>query len=59
MESPEFRQMYVEYLAQGQEYADDYVKGLVQQQVPNPTEAVDYCNYIIDFLEKGEVETSG
>jgi len=58
-ESPEFRQMYVEYLAQGQEYADEYVKGLVEQQIPDPTEAVHYCNYIIEFLEKGEVETSG
>ncbi|TFH05037.1 MAG: ATP-binding protein, partial [Candidatus Thorarchaeota archaeon] len=33
-EAPDFRKEYMECLAQGQEYADDYVLGLVQKFVP-------------------------
>jgi hypothetical protein len=56
-ESPDFRQAYMEHLAQGQEYADTYVLGLVQELVPDFTEAAYYCNCLVDHLS--EVESSG
>ncbi len=55
--SLDFRKAYIECLVQGQEYADAYVLGLVQELVPNFTEAAHYCNCLVDHL--GEVESSG
>ncbi|MHA1862931.1 MAG: ATP-binding protein [Candidatus Thorarchaeota archaeon] len=56
-ESPGFRKAYAECLVKGQEYADEYVLGLVQKFVPDPTESVHYCNRLVDHL--GEVGGTG
>jgi hypothetical protein len=56
-ESPDFRKTYTKCLAKGQKHADDYVMGLIQKFVPDPTEATHYCKRLVDNLT--EVEGSG
>ncbi|MGY5881837.1 MAG: hypothetical protein RTV31_16425, partial [Candidatus Thorarchaeota archaeon] len=56
-ESPDFKEAYIEHLAQGQELAKEYVLGLVQKLVPDFNDAIRYYNHLVDHL--GEVEGSG
>jgi hypothetical protein len=51
-ESLDFRDAYRECLTQGQEHADAYVMGLVQQLIPDSTEAARYCNCLLDHLSE-------